>query len=215
MISKKYAIEAWKESLRYILENGVEFQDEYRRTCREVFNLLIRIESQEDITKPIKILNEFKNWKYPPLEEISKVILSNKLAPDYAYSYGPRIFNFQKKIDQVNDFIIPLLKEKPSSRKATITLLDPVEDSNMVKRDIPGLVTIDFKLRQGKLNITAVIRSNDMFFGWPANIYQLFVLQDYVRKKLGCDAGKMDTFSISAHVFNDQKEYIDRVMNEF
>lgn len=215
MISKRTVIEAWKEALQYILKNGKDFNDENERVCREVFNLLIHVENPADgITEPIKRLDAFGNWKYPLLDEIAHVMLSNKLAPDYSYSYGPRLFNFQKKIDQINDFVIPLLKETPNSRRATATLWDPSEDSNTLKRDIPGLIMIDFKLRQNKLNMTAIIRSNDIFFGWPANIYQLFVLQDFVRKKLGCDIGALDVFSISAHIFKDQFEHIDEILKE-
>jgi thymidylate synthase len=213
MIVKDSTMDAWKEALKIALSKGKDFVDENNRTCREVFNLVLRIkEPAADITKPIKILNGFKNWRYPPLEEIGQIMLSNKLAPDYSYSYGPRIFNFQKKIDQINDFVIPLLKENPNSRRATITLWDPVQDSNILKRDTPGLVMIDFKLRNNKLNMTSVIRSNDLFFGWPANIYQLFVLQDFVRKKLGCEIGSLDTFSISAHIFKDQFDYIKKIL---
>jgi thymidylate synthase len=213
MIVKNTAYEAWKDVLKLIMREGKNFKDDNNRICRECFNLLIRLKNPgQKITKPINILNDFKNWKYPPLEEIKKVMLSNKLAPDYSYSYGPRIFNFQGRIDQINDFVIPLLKDKRTSRKATITLLDPVQDSSMVKRDVPGLVVIDFKVRKGKLNMTAVIRSNDLFFGWPANIYQLYVLMDFVSKKLDCEIGILDTFSISAHIFEDQFEYIKRIL---
>jgi len=213
MIAEKNVMECWKESLKHVFEKGKDFQDENNRTCREVFNLLIKIRNPEkDIKAPIKLLNNFKNWKYPPLEEIAKVILSNKLAPDYSYSYGPRMFNFQNKIDQINEFVIPLLKENPNSRRATVSLWDPVKDSKLIKKDIPGLITVDFKLRNNKLNLTAIIRSNDLFFGWPANIYQLYVLQDHIRKKLNCEIGNLDTVSISAHIFKDQFEYIKKIL---
>lgn len=214
MILKRTAMEAWKEVLGYILKNGVDFIDENNRVCREVFNLLIRLKDPPNgITKPIKTLNSFKNWRYPAIEEITEVMLSSKLAPDYSYSYGQRMFNFQKKVDQINDFIVPLLKEHPNSRRATVMIWDPLEDSNALKRDIPGLIMIDFKLRRNKLNMTAVIRSNDVFFGWPANLYQLVAIQEYVRKKIGCEIGLLDTFSISAHIFKDQFEYINKIIN--
>lgn len=215
MIIKEYVLDAWKEALKLVLKEGKDFKDENNRICREVFNLIIRVERPDvNIDYPIRILNRFREWKYPPLEEIASVMLSTKLALDYSYSYGPRMFNFQNKINQVNDFIIPLLKQNPTSRRAILTLFDPVEDSNIMKRDIPGLISIDFKLRDNKLNMTSVIRSNDMFFGWPANVYQMYVLQDYVRKKLGCNFGFIDTFSTSAHTFRDQFEYIKKILEQ-
>jgi thymidylate synthase len=215
MIVKEIVFDAWKEALNLVLMEGKEFRDENSRICREVFNLIIRVERPDlNIDQPIRTLNRFREWTYPSLEEIASVMLSTKLALDYSYSYGPRMFNFQSKINQINDFIIPLLKQNPTSRRAIITLFDPVEDSNIMKRDIPSLISIDFKLRDNKLNMTSVIRSNDMFFGWPANVYQMYVLQDYVRKKLGCNVGFIDTFSTSAHIFRDQFEYIKQILEQ-
>lgn len=210
------AVECWKKMLKLAMDNGNDFTDENKRICREMNNVQVTVSSKAvDIDKPINILNSFEEWKYPPLKEIKNVMFAINPTPDYAYSYGPRIFNFQKKINQINNFIIPVLQSKPSSRKAIVSLWDPVEDSNKVNPEAPGLVILDFKLRDNRLNVTAVIRSNDLFFGWPANIYQIRVIQDYVASKLGCDIGQITTFSVSAHVFPDQMEYIRKIFEEF
>ncbi len=215
IIEEKTTLEAWKKALKHVLNKGIDFKDENSRICREVFNLVINIkEPEHGITKPISILNKSRIWKYPPLDEMASIMLSKKLAPEYSYSYGPRLFNFQGKINQIDDFIIPLLKNVRSSRRATAVLWDPVEDSNTLKRDIPGLILVDFKLRNNKLNTTAVIRSNDLFFGWSANIYQIFILSRYIRKELNCSQGFITTISVSAHIFEDQFGYIKKVLNE-
>jgi len=209
-------IEAWKAALKYIVRKGFDFEDDDKRICREVLNLILTINKPDEynIIKPVEILNNFNYWKYPPLDEIKRVMLGNKLAPDYAYSYGPRIFNFQNSVNQVNDFVIPLLKENKTTRRAIVSIFDPVKDSNMLSSDTPGLIAIDFKLRNNKLNVTAIIRSNDLFFGWPANVYQIFVLQDYIRKQLGVDTGTITTFSVSAHLFRDQLDYVNEILEE-
>ncbi len=213
MITGKTTLDVWKQTLKFVFEKGKDFTDEDGRLCREVLNLLIRVEEPyKDTTDPIDILNRFKTWKYPPLNEIESVILKNKLAIDYEYSYGPRLFNFNKKVNQIEDFVIPLLSADRTSRRGSVSLWDPNEDCSLVKKNIPSLMVIDFKLRNNKLNMTAVIRSNDMFFGWPANVYQLFVLQSYIAKKLKCEVGSLDTFSNSAHIFEDQFKYIQEIL---
>ena len=106
------------------------------------------------------------------------------------------------------------MKNTPNSRRAVISLWDPVADSSLSNRENPGLMLIDFKMRREKLNLTAVIRSNDVFFGWPANFYQLFVLQDYVKKALNCDFGNITVFSTSAHIFDDQFKFIEKVLKK-
>lgn len=199
--------------MKTVMEYGNEFLDEDNRVCREANNIQIVLTADaQDLDRPISILNSFEEWKYPPLKEIRNVMLAINPSPDYAYSYGPRIFNFQKKINQVNDFIIPTLQAKPSSRKAIICLWDPVEDSNNLNPDAPGLISLDFKLRDNKLNVTGIIRSNDMFFGWPANIYQIRTIQEYVAKRVGCKIGEIATLSVSAHIFTDQLEHIQKAL---
>jgi thymidylate synthase len=205
--------EAWKAILAYVLKNGVDFTDENERVCREFLNLMIEIDHPEiDATRPITVLNSFQKWDYPGFDDIARTVLDSNLAPEYSYSYGPRLFSFQQQKNQVNDFIIPLLKHTPNSRRAVLTLWDPLEDSNPLKRDMPGVVMIDFKLRKGRLNLTCVVRSNDMFFGWPANVYQMHVLQQYVAEKLGVKTGSITTFSTSAHIFQDQFVYIKKIL---
>ena len=213
IIQGSSAVDCWKKAMKLVHEKGIDFVDENNRVCREYANLQIKLNDNTlDIEKPISLLNSFEEWRYPPLKEIRNVMLAVSPSPYHAYSYGPRIFNFQKKINQINNFIIPLLQSKPISRKAVVSLWDPIEDSNTLNSDAPGLVMLDFKLRGNKLNVMGVIRSNDLFFGWPANIYQMRTLQEYVSKKLGCGLGEIVTFSVSAHIFKDQAEYINKIL---
>jgi len=139
--------------------------------------------------------------------------MSRKLSPTYSFSYGPRLFNFDNAINQIDGFLIPLLKKNNFSRRGIVILWHPTEDSKSYKREIPALISIDFKMRNKKLNVTAIVRSNDLFFGWPANIYQIFVLQEYVAKELNCKTGSLTTFSNSAHIFKDQFEDIHKIID--
>ena len=110
------ATECWKKALKTIIDEGTDFGDDDERSCREVENLQIKVDgSAEDIDRPVSMLNTFDEWRYPPFKELKNVMLAITPSPDYLYSYGPRIFNFQKKINQVNDFVIPLLQAKPVS----------------------------------------------------------------------------------------------------
>ncbi len=214
-IKSETIVDAWKSSLRYVFESGEDFTDENKRVCREVLNLVIDVKNpKDDITRAVEILNSFKKWVYPPLDEIADLILSRKLSPTYSYSYGPRLFNFHNLINQIDNFLIPLLKRNSFSRRGIVLVWNPIQDSNIYKRDVPGLISIYFKIRKQRLNATIVIRSNDLFFGWPANLYQLFVLQDYIGKKLGYKTGSLTTFSNSAHIFKDQFEDIQKLISD-
>jgi len=223
-VKDKTASKVWKKALKYILSKGKDFTDKEERVCREILNMTLVIEDPtKDITGPIKILNSFKKWIYPPLEELAKFMLSKKDMPGYYYTYGSRAFNFgsgshnldkkdQNQINQIEEFVIPLLKKDPTSRRATVLFYNPLKDSNLYKKEVPGMILANFKIKDKKLYVTAVIRSNDLFYGWPTSIYQIYILQDYIREKLNLDIGSITTFSVSAHIFEDQFDDIKKII---
>jgi len=214
-IIKNTTTEVWKDALNYIKEFGDKLKDNNNRNSIEVLNLKLQIkEAFVDIAKPIETLNKFKTWMYPTMEEISSIMLGKKLSPAYSYSYGSTIFNYDEKINQIDEFVVPLLKKDKTSRRAVVTLWDPHKDSNVNRNLMPGLILVDFKVRDNKLHLTSFVRSNDIFFGWPANIYQLYLLQNYVRDKLNLEPGDLTTFSTSAHIFEDQIEHIEKVLQQ-
>lgn len=202
----------WKKALKYVLENGKDFVDGDGRTCREVINLNISLENENDITKPIEIINSFEKWIYPPLEELESVVLSKKEIAGYYYNYGARAFNFND-INQIDNYLIPLLKKDKTTRRATVVFYNPIKDSFLFKKDIPGMIMTNFNMRNNKLNVLSVIRSNDLFFGWPANVYQTHILQKYVAEKINCEVGSLQILSISAHIFEDQFEDINKILS--
>lgn len=210
-IKGKTAENVWKKILKYVVENGHEFNDRNERICKECLNVVAKIESIKGITKPIEILNSFEKWVYPSLEELKSSVLGKSGFNRYYYDYAKRIFN-QDGINQIDSYIIPLLKKDPNSRRAVVTLYSPKKDSYVSKKESPGMIAVNFNIRDKKLHATGIIRSNDIFYGWPGNIVHIYFLADYIGKKLNMPIGSINTFSISAHIFDDQFEYIDKIL---
>ena len=75
--------------------------------------------------------------------------------------YGPRLFNMHSKYNQI-DTVINLLKEKPTTRRAVIQIYD-AKDLEVKLKDIPCTCTLQFEIREGKLNLFTYMRSNDAF----------------------------------------------------
>jgi len=212
IINEKICVDGWKKVLKYILDEGTDFTDTDNRQCREVLNLMVTIEQPEkDHDKLIDIMKQFE-WIYPTSEELSTIIFNKEDLAIYEYSYGPRIFNFGNKKDQINDYIIPLLKSDPSSRRAVISLFNPSTDSDILNKNIPSLMYIYFKIKNNELICTCFIRSNDFFIGWPGNIYQIYLLQKYVSDKLYIKTGALSTMSCSAHIFHEHFEYVKKII---
>lgn len=207
-------LEAWKKSLKYIMDYGNDFKDRDNRVCREVMNLIVIVENTEDdYEKPIDIMQQFE-WIYPAKEELSSIILNKEELAPYEFSYGSRIFNYQKSKDQINDFVIPLLRKDPSTRRAVVSLYNPSTDSNILSKNIPSMMFMHFKIKNSSLNLACFIRSNDIFIGWPGNIFQIFMLHKHVAEKLGIKIGSLTTVSCSAHAFHEHFDMIKKVIEK-
>lgn len=207
------AFDAWKAIVNRALKQGFRYKDTRNRICLELHNLYVSVMDPSDhITKPIEHLQHIDDWLYPSLQEIADIIMSPDHDKVYGYAYGSRLFSYRNSINQIDDFAIPLLSKDPSSRRCVLSFFDPTQDSHPQARDVPGLIGIDIKLREGKLHATALIRSNDLFIGWPANIYQIYVVLEYICTRLDLQIGTISTLSTSAHVFEEHAEYIKKIV---
>ena len=206
--------EAWIKALQNIIKNGRRFKDRMGRVCIERDDMLLHIANIEDaIREPINIILKVTKFMYPSFEEMKNVIFS-KQRSTYNYTYGKRIFSYDEKIDQIHDYIIPLLQENPQSRQGIVNIYNAVKDVNSTTQIIPSWCSIYICIREEKLHMTAHIRSNDIFVGLPANGYQLYILQKYIAQKLQKATGKLSIFSNSAHIFEDQLKDIEKVIKE-
>jgi thymidylate synthase len=207
-------MEGWKAALKHILEKGIDFIDRDDRTCREVLNLILVIDDpSKDFKKPIEVMSSFDKWVYPSLEEIEQIIFTKQASATYGHAtYGPRLFNYGNVLNQIDDFIIPLLKSNPTSRRALVCVYDPLLDSKLTTKEIISLTNIYFKIQEGKLHLTFFIRSNDYFIGWQTSLFQMHTIQKYVAEKLGIPTGSITTISTSAHIFKDNFDTIKEVI---
>ncbi len=209
------SMDAWKLALAKLLAEGKNFKDDNKRICREILNFSVTIQHPEiGADEPIDLLKGFDKWLYPSKEELANIIFNKDVLPLYEYTYGSRLFNYKNSLNQINNYIIPLLTKNPSSRRATVIVMDPLSDLKIQSKNAPALVSLHFKMDDNMLLLTAVVRSNDFFIGWPANLYQFFLLQHYVAEQLGLREGSITTYSISAHIFEEYFNDINSVLEK-
>lgn len=207
-------IEAWHEAIRHILQEGKIFTDDDGKECLEAMNLAITVEQPTSSIVGIKKMRSSKKWRYPSEEELKAIMLRKESASIYEYLYGQRIFAYNGVFNQIEDYIIPLLQKRPHTRRATISLINPERDFTPGALNVPALVLIRFRVVDGKLTVTAVIRTSGFFTGWPANLYQLFQLQEYVANKVRLPIGNISTFSMSAHLHSEQLADIEEILGK-
>lgn len=105
------------------------------------------------------------------------------------------------------DMVVSELKRDPSSRRATMKINTPHETAKGEKnlsetKDEPCTLSLQFLLRDGKLELTTVMRSNDIWFGVPNDVIYFTTLQQYVAKQLGVELGSYIHIATSLHVYD-------------
>lgn len=100
------------------------------------------------------------------------------------------------------------LKNNPDNRQVVLQIWDPTtdlpdEEGRPAARDVPCNVFSMLKVRDGSLEWTQVMRSNDLFRGVPYNFVQFTVLQEVMAGWLDLEVGSYDHLSDSLHVYED------------
>lgn len=170
------------------------------------------------INKPLdnKINTEFRKWKnsYAELEwqwylsknrNVSEIKKQAKIW-DKMHG-GDNIVNsnygYQWNRNNQLDFVIKELTNNPNSRRAVITIYDGKEH-NMHSFDTPCTLSIVFNITNNKLNMTVLMRSNDLWFGFCNDQYCFSKLQEMVCLKLNLQIGWYYHFANNLHIYNSQ-----------
>lgn len=157
----------------------------------------------------------------------------NSKTKEFDGNYGDRIHLAQTVIvpDETNDSIpseyavlleepsqlmrcYNLLKEDPSSRRAILTIHNPVWDVvDGDSKDIPCTLNLHFLIRENKLHCFCQMRSNDIWYGLPHNVMMFTFLQRAMAGWLGLEAGDYIHRANSLHIYEKHWENIERVMD--
>ena len=96
------------------------------------------------------------------------------------------------------EFIINELKKNPNSRRAVIHIKEP---SDKPSNDVNCTVCLQFFIREGKLYMTTYMRSNDIWFGFPYDVFQFTCLQIYLSMVLEVELGTYTHIAGSLHLY--------------
>lgn len=104
-------------------------------------------------------------------------------------------------IDQIRQ-VYNKLRQDPDTRQAVITLWDPAEDWVMGSKDYPCNNWLHFIIRNHKLHLNVVVRSNDAVYGFShADFFIWSILQDAMASWLNVGVGTMTWNTTSFHVY--------------
>jgi hypothetical protein len=99
--------------------------------------------------------------------------------------------------------VIDILTNDPNSRQAVCQIWDSA-DLNKNTMDKACNMSIVFRMRKQRLDMTVYNRSNDMIWGaYGANVVQFSMIQEYVAASLGVNMGTYSQVSNSFHVYTE------------
>jgi thymidylate synthase len=109
-----------------------------------------------------------------------------------AGAYGPRI------MPQI-PYVVSKLREDRDTRQAALTIWTP---SPAPSKDIPCTVAMDFKVRDGKLNLHVFMRSSDIWLGLPYDVFSFSCVAYLVCSILGdVTPGTLYLTAASSHLY--------------
>lgn len=130
-------------------------------------------------------------------------------------AYGPRLFDMLG-VDQVAN-VLALLRERPDTRRAVIQLFS-AEDIDAPNKEIPCTCTLQFLIRDGRLDLIVNLRSNDAYKGLPHDVFCFTMLQEMIARALRRELGTYRQFVGSMHLYaSDEKgarAYLDEGMQK-
>jgi thymidylate synthase len=192
----------WESLVKRIMKDGVEITDERGSVTKEILNTMVNIKNPMDSESPKGYF-----WTGEKLDKYSEQFLSSD-KQGFIYTYGNRLRAHFDGIDQIQEAIGRLNNFKESRRAISITW-DPTVDTK--NDEVPCMMLVDFKIRDGKLHTTGLWRSHDIYGAWFPNAVGLSNLARYVAGEVGSEIGMLTIHSISAHIYEVNFDEAERV----
>ena len=128
----------------------------------------------------------------------------------YGESYAKFIDNSDNYMSQW-DFVKETLKKDPYSRQAVIHI-KPIQMYDT--KDTTCTYFLQFFIRNGKLNMTACMRSNDVLKGTTFDVFMFTFMQELMAAELGVELGTYTHIACNMHMYMSDIDIINKIIEE-
>lgn len=199
-IYSKSAGYAWADAIKLVMKNG-DYVKDGEVTLKELLDLFVEVEDGQSYDEILDAHADpgMIDWM------VNKNFGGNEPVLNWGYCYGMRFYNFNG-IDQIAQ-IVNKLRSNPEAKSATMTLMKPEDD---FYGHMPCIMTLDAKIRNGKLHLTGYFRSQDIGKKFYADILALGSIQKTIANQLGVESGHVKIFISSAHIYETEFEKVEK-----
>jgi thymidylate synthase len=188
--------------VKMVLEKGRVLETEDDEATIEFDELAVRIE--HPLAEPM--VSPHSRFSRNFMEKYAADLLNGTPAV-FEYDYHDRLFNWGAPLEaggqalHINQvaYIVSKLAASPVSRRGVAITWNPYVDEQL--DDCPCLQLVQCIIRDGKLAMKVVFRSNDMLSAAGANMFALVHLQKYIADQLGLPCGPYTHISLVPHVY--------------
>jgi thymidylate synthase len=188
--------------VKMILEKGWVLQTEDDEATIEFEEVALQVDTP--LSEPL--VSPHSRFQQRFVEQYAHDLLHGSKA-SFEYDYHGRLYDWGERlassgqdvhIDQIA-YIARKLQQSANSRRAIAITWNPVIDENL--DDCPCLQLVQCVLRNGKLGMRVIFRSNDMLTAAGANMYALVALQRSIADQLGVPCGTYTHISLVPHIY--------------
>lgn len=205
-------------AVKTVLEKGWVLETENDEATIECEELALEVESPENVP----MVSPASRFQQRFLDAYAENLLHGSDAK-FEYDYHRRLFDWGERlrvaaeerpghsaqeglpvesedvhVDQI-DYIAQKIAASPNTRRAVAVTWNPVVDENL--DDCPCLQLVQCLLRDGKLQMKVVFRSNDILSAAGSNMYALVRLQKAIADRLGVACGRYTHVALVPHVY--------------
>ena len=125
-------------------------------------------------------------------------------------AYGPRLRTSDR--DQLG-WVAEMLRERADTRRAVIPIYSEI-DAHSGLLEVPCTCTLQFLLRDRRLELVAHMRSNDAYIGLPHDVFAFTMIQEIVARSLNVEVGPYKHLVGSLHLYEKDRKAAERFLAE-
>jgi len=214
----------YKQMIQAVLDDGL-LVDPRGQVTLELPLSVIELKNPIDniVTLPSRKLNpifmaaEFI-WMMAGFDNLAMISHYNKNMSKYSDdgvtlrgAYGPRLRSWYGR-DQLS-LVLDKLQQDRYSRQAVVQIFDPVLDY-VESKDIPCNNLLKFQIRDNKLNLSVFVRSQDVIYGFPYDIFHWTLLQEVLANCLDAGLGTYYHVVDSLHLYERDKQLAYKILDD-
>lgn len=211
--------EAWFGLLNRLYRYGTITSPRGRK-IREFTGVTLKVDNglQNILISPTRNLNhKFMVaewlWIWFGHEDVATIARYNKNIAQFSDdgvkftgAYGPPVISQWP-------YVVGRLRRDLDSRQAVINIFNPPQQKLIDTKDVPCTLSVQFMVRNAKVETIVCMRSSDIWLGLPYDFFNFSMMANILAAQLGCHVGSVIYHLGSSHLYEDNAAQALEVLN--